>query len=59
MAEENDVECTHARLVHITNIEFGGEKKSTTYKCEGCNNLFTVNLQPLKPPIISFGVSNG
>jgi hypothetical protein len=36
--------CSHPNLVHIINIEFGGEQ-STTYRCERCNELLTVAIK--------------
>jgi hypothetical protein len=38
-------DCTHPRLVHVVNREFGGSA-STTYKCEVCKNLLTVAITP-------------
>jgi len=41
-------DCSHPRLIHVVNYEFGG-LESTTYKCEKCNNLLTVAIKPLEP----------
>ena len=39
--------CTHPRLVHVVNIEAGGDQ-STTYRCEQCRALLTVAIKPLR-----------
>jgi hypothetical protein len=40
-----ETECTHPHLIHVVNVEQGGEK-STTYKCLSCGNLLTVAITP-------------
>jgi hypothetical protein len=37
--------CNHARLIQIENIEDGGDA-STIYQCEQCKELLTVTIQP-------------
>ncbi len=39
-------DCTHPKLIHVVNHEYGGEL-STTYKCEHCHQLLTVRITPL------------
>jgi hypothetical protein len=48
------MECTHPQLTHIVNIEMGGQK-STTYRCDKCMDLFTVDIKPLEPMKVVMG----
>ena len=45
-------DCTHPRLVHVINVEMGGTA-STTYRCEKCNNLLTVDIKPFKIEVVA------
>ena len=48
-------DCRHPRLMHVENIEFGG-LNSVTYHCEKCGGLFTVEIKPLEPIQVVYGV---
>ena len=50
-------DCKHPRLVQVENIEFGG-LDSTTYCCEKCDDLLTVDIKPLEPIQVVYGVPN-